>query len=379
MLITKTVMIKWHPSNKNRYISKGYIYTKMKDEFKVKVEDLSDGSGVEIQCLCDYCLEEGVETIIEIPYHRYVKKVVNGNINKCCCEKCSALKYKDSIIKSYGVENISQLEEMKIKKENNSMVKYGVSSPMKTQEWKNKVRQTMNDRYGCDYPIQNEQIKNKIKNTNIEKYGYDNPMKNDIVLSKSEKTMLNKYGVKRYSQTIEYKEKSKQTSLDHWGTEYPMQNKEVQNKQEETMLIKYGFKSALQNIEIKAKAIKTLSQNGTCKTSTQQLEIFNTLKENNYYVELNYPLSHINLDVAIFINEIKIDLEYDGWNWHQDKQKDRKRDEFTKSQGWKILRIRSGHKIPSLEQIEEAINKLINSDRTFTQIILDDWKDIDNN
>jgi len=82
----------------------------------------------------------------------------------------------------------------------------------------------------------------------------------------------------------------------------------------------------------------------------------------------------VNLDVAIFIDNIKIDLEYDAWYWHKDKNKDRKRDEFLKSQEWKILRIRSGKLLPTLEQIEESINKLVISDRTFTQIVLDDWK-----
>ena len=77
---------------------------------------------------------------------------------------------------------------------------------------------------------------------------------------------------------------------------------------------------------------------------------------------------------TIFIGETKIDLEYDCWHWHQDSQKDRRRDEFLKSQGWKILRIKSSHKLPTLEQLKESINKLISSDRTFTRIVLDDWE-----
>lgn len=39
-LISKTVMVRWHSINKKWYESKGYIYTKYKDEFEVKVEDL---------------------------------------------------------------------------------------------------------------------------------------------------------------------------------------------------------------------------------------------------------------------------------------------------------------------------------------------------
>ena len=42
------------------------------------------------------------------------------------------------------------------------------------------------------------------------------------------------------------------------------------------------------------------------------------------------------MDIALFINQNKIDIEYDGWYWHQDKQKDIVRDNLIKRQGYKI-------------------------------------------
>ena len=95
----------------------------------------------------------------------------------------------------------------------------------------------------------------------------------------------------------------------------------------------------------------------------------------NYYLELNYVLSSLFLDLCLFIDDgIKIDIEYDGSYWHKDSQKDRRRDEFVKSQGFKILRIRSGHLLPTKEQLKEAIDKLING-YNFIAITLKDWKD----
>lgn len=46
MLLNQTVLIKWNPKNKQYYANKGYIYTKMKDNFLVKIDDLSDSSDV---------------------------------------------------------------------------------------------------------------------------------------------------------------------------------------------------------------------------------------------------------------------------------------------------------------------------------------------
>ena len=54
-LITETVKIKWNPRNKKYYESFGYIYTKMGDEFEVKIEHLTKGSDVKVRCKCDGC------------------------------------------------------------------------------------------------------------------------------------------------------------------------------------------------------------------------------------------------------------------------------------------------------------------------------------
>lgn len=54
-LITKTVKIKWNSKIKKHYEELGYTYTKMGDEFEVKIEDLTKGSHVRVYCICDNC------------------------------------------------------------------------------------------------------------------------------------------------------------------------------------------------------------------------------------------------------------------------------------------------------------------------------------
>ena len=70
----------------------------------------------------------------------------------------------------------------------------------------------------------------------------------------------------------------------------------------------------------------------------------------------------------MIVNDVLINIEYDGKFWHNNPQSDRKRDEFVKSQGYKIIRIKGSHNIPSLEQIQSAIEKLINSEHKFIEI-----------
>lgn len=114
MLLTKTVKIKWNPRNKKCYVSKGYIFTKMGDEFEVNVEDLSNGSHTSITVLCDYCLEEGKETILPRSYKQYIES--REIIQKDCCGRCQSKKTKESNFINYGVESTNQVPEIIEKK-----------------------------------------------------------------------------------------------------------------------------------------------------------------------------------------------------------------------------------------------------------------------
>ena len=89
-LITKTVKIKWHSKNRKHYESLGYIFTKYGEEFEVKIEDLTKGSNVKIDCLCDNCKKPLIWS-----YKDYNKSVKEND--KTYCNKCSK--------NLYGIEN----------------------------------------------------------------------------------------------------------------------------------------------------------------------------------------------------------------------------------------------------------------------------------
>lgn len=86
--------------------------------------------------------------------------------------------------------------------------------------------------------------------------------------------------------------------------------------------------------------------------------------------ELNYPCGSCSLDCAIIVKDVKIDIEYDGNYWHKDECRDRKRDEFVKSQGYKILRIKGKNEVPTKEQLINAIDCLVKGNHSYTEIIL---------
>ena len=268
------------------------------------------------------------------------------------------IKYKleETNIYKYGYKNPMQNEEIRKKAEHTNLEKYGFKNPMQSEIVKTKTKSTNLNKYGVECVFQNEEIKNKIASTNIAKYGAENPFSSDEIKNKIIDTNLKKYGVKYFTQTEEFLIKTKQTNL-----------------------LKFGYENPNQNPEIKAKAIITMLNNGTINTSKQQLYVYETVRERYHNAILNFPFSSLALDIFVCVNGIKIDVEYDGSYWHHDKQRDIKRDKFLQGEGFKTLRIRSGHLLPEEQELFDAIDYLVNTEHHFKEIILSDWEEGDKN
>lgn len=188
---------------------------------------------------------------------------------------------------------------------------------------------------------------------------------------KMQESMLQKYGKKHALQIDEFQHKFEETCLNKFGVKYPTQSTDVQQKRDATNIERYGCANVSQNAKIREKISNSFYQHGSCPTSKQQLYLFERLNDLYGQCELNYPCGNCMLDCAVFIDGFLIDVEYDGTYWHQDAIKDRKRDEFVKSQGYKIIRFVGKSKVPTDEQIIVAVNELLNTNKKFIKIELD--------
>lgn len=341
MLLTKEVTMFWNGNNKKHFVSKGYIFTKMKDKFIVDVNDLSHGSKVKVTVECDYCGK--IKTLEWRAYLRQHDEQFGD-----CCHSCCDIKRSQTFLNKYGVKNISQLDNIKEKKVQSYLSHYGTIHPLKSKVCMDKLRQTNMDKYGYEYAGQVPQFQDKQKQTCIEKYGVDSTLKSPIIRQRIRKTCEEKYNAPT-----------------------PFESDIIQNNIKRTCIEKYGAESPLLSSEIQEKCRQTLYENGHCPTSSQQIQVYNILLSLYNNCELNYPVSRCSLDCLVNINDCKIDVEYDGQYWHKDAQKDRRRDEFIKSQGYKILRIKGNRQVPTEKQLQEAIDYLVKGNHSYTEIILD--------
>lgn len=333
MLLTKEVEVKLSGKNIKYYENLGYeiprvlshnrFVVKSGTTITVSIDDLQPTSGTKVYVMCDICREH----ISYIRYYDYNRQK-HGDIY--CCSSCS-----------------------KVYQEQTCLERYGVKSPLQAQKTRERLKQICLERYGVENPSQALEIQEKKKQIFIERYNVENPFQSSEIKEKMRKTWIDKYGVERPTKSLEIQEKQKATCLSHYGVEYPSQSSIVQEK----------IRMAMQT-------------NGTVPTSSQQIIIYNILKD--YYgednVRLNHPCGRCSLDIAIFFGDFCIDIEYDCWYWHQDKQKDRARDEFIKSQGCKVLRIKSREMTPETTDLVSAIEDLRDGEHFYNEIILPDWK-----
>ena len=150
------------------------------NSININISDLSKGSHVLIDVICDNCGNEK-----SIQFNTYYK-ITNGLNDKYYCnnKECVNIKRKISINKKYKVDNVFQLKEIKEKTKNTNMLLYGCENPQQNKEIKEKTKNTNMLLYGCENPFQNENIKNKIKQTNMEKYGVEYPQQSEMIRSK---------------------------------------------------------------------------------------------------------------------------------------------------------------------------------------------------
>lgn len=178
---------------------------------------------------------------------------------------------------------------------------------------------------------------------------------------KYKETMTNLYGAYNPMLVPEILEKIKETNRKKYGHDWHMQRKEYQEEYKYIMKERYGFEHALQVPEFAEQARLTIIERGYSRISKPQKRLSEILIDMYGNCELEVPCGGCSLDCVLTFGDIKIDVEYDGWFWHQDVFRDIRRDNWVKKNGYSVFRIKANHHddMPTKEQIDEQIQKLL--------------------
>lgn len=188
-LSTKLTKYFW---DKNYNINKIYkyseIYNLTYDKFSELIYLIYNGMVEKPKCYCGNSI------------NKY--KNFNNGYNKHCSVKCKnndpdkikrgVETYKDTCLNKYGVDNVSKLDDIKLKKENTMLENFGhkynsqrpeikekLSEYIKSEDRQNKIQKTFLEKYNCISPVSEEITKNRINTCNsnkikrINEYGKD--------------------------------------------------------------------------------------------------------------------------------------------------------------------------------------------------------------
>lgn len=247
-----------------------------------------------------------------------------------------------------------QTEATKQNLKDSLLKKYGVESYSKLDEYKNKVKSTKLKNHGDENYINVE----KIKQTVLSKYGVDNVMKLQNIKEKCKKTCISKYGVDHYSKSIS-------SINNHHNLTYSkillFSNVVPLFSREEflgvTKNIQYKFKcnrcDSIISLDLKDGNIPLCVNCDKLNTSLAQKEIYDFIKK---YVNENVILNDRNLiypkEIDIYIPSLKIGIEYNSFYYH------------TEITGNK-------NKLYHLRKLQSSLFKGIN----LIQIFENDWND----
>lgn len=161
MILTKTVDVKIINHNINHYLSLGYN-VKHGDVINIPVLHLTDGSHYRIDVKCNCC-----GNVKNITYQDYVG-ITKKHTTLYYCNICvKDEKTKHTLIRIYGVDNVSKSKIIKDRKEKTNIKNWGVTNV-----------------------FQSEIIKQKLFDTNTKKYGFKSANQNDNILLKSKLTRI---------------------------------------------------------------------------------------------------------------------------------------------------------------------------------------------
>lgn len=289
-------------------------------QFGYSIDSLTKGSKKRVMVLCEYCNNE---------YDAVYKNILNSRdvISKDACIKCKYLKMKECNLKKYGVENAFQRSEVKDKIKDNYGGKNWVETEEFKNKYKETINNRtgldrkrvadnisagVREKYGVDNVSQVPEIRGKVQQTCLEKYGATEFFASEHGQRRIAEGMMEKYGVTNAFTSEVCKEKSKATNLDKYGVAYACQNQDVQNKIKETNLAKYGVENPLMSPEIQEKVRKTNTEKyGTVYIVHEGKTVKEWAEEKNVpYSTLLQRIHEFGIDKALTMTNKETGIEY---------------------------------------------------------------------
>lgn len=263
------------------------------------------------------------------------------SIKKTCCKEHAKTLKEQTTINRYGVFNVMQNEEIKIKFKKPRSIE---TCEKMSNAWKEKSEEEINNinqkrivtnliRRGVTNPFKDPFIQKRIKNTHLKNIGVEYPTQSYKVIKKRKDNFLKKYGVDNPAKLIEVKEKKKKRSLELYGVINPSQKhiqKEVltffEDKENLRKLYeddklssvyianKFGVSSSYVLLKLKEYNIPTREYGN----SGYETELRDYITSLGFQPEKRRKILLSGKEIDIYLPAKQIGIEFNGVYWHQE-------------------------------------------------------------
>jgi len=261
----------------------------------------------------------------------------------------------------------------------------------KSEETKSKYKQKMMKKYGVDNSFKAKEVKNQIKETNIEKYGNGMFLQSETGLEKTKESLISKYGVDHFSKTDIFKTILSQKC--YWKTEESrLKLNDIINKKKINTIIKRSNLN-INVINVNKDWIKFYCSD-CCEIIEMSVQMFHRRYRNNEviccncnkyhkpistyetdlvnFIKTNYDdliltnkrnvISHMELD--IYLPKLKLAFEFNGLYWHSELYKEKKyhinKTELCEEKGIHLVHVYEDEWVNKQDIIKSKILNLLN-------------------
>jgi hypothetical protein len=333
MIITESIKVKVNSKHVSKYRALGYI-CKVNEIIELKVEDLSYGSNIIVEAICDICNNKK-----EIKYRDYLSNKRNNSLFSCSV-KCSVVKREKTTIGKYGVSHHMKIESVKEKIKQTNLERYGVNNPNKLESIKEKIKQTNLERYGAISNLKIESVKEKIKQTNLERYGTEYPSQSEYIKQKVLINSLKKWGSTSYTSSEYHHLRTKIGSDKNYDNYIGNRISKFKCDCGEEHKFEISSYNYLHRIKSNIPLCTVCYPIGGSQ-SIKEGELFKYIKS-IYHGEVIQSYRD-GLEIDIYIPELNLGFEFNGLYWHSDIYKDKNyhlnKTNYFKERGIRIIHI----------------------------------------
>jgi len=150
----------------------------------------------------------------------------SGAFCDVCSEKNHRIKIEETTFKNHGVRNALESPEIRQKANNTIKERYGVDNISQLEEIKKQKEETCLKNNGVRHPFQSPDIRERSKQTNVEHRGVEFPTQCPLVQAKIKEANQLNLGVDWPQQSLICQKKSQETSIEHYGVPHACQSPE---------------------------------------------------------------------------------------------------------------------------------------------------------